>query len=186
MKKVMLLSFALLAATVLKGQDSTYFTNSNVFVELGGPGIVSANYERLFPLNEVAGFSGRAGLGLYPTDLGLFGTSPSWSEIVPLMFNFIYGRDISLEAGFGLSLGFDDAEDAYGNSGPVKWYNGSLGLRYQNPNGKGFLTRIVYTPIITFPGKCQNSTCTNKKSKIDFLNFFGISLGIRIKSKKKR
>lgn len=73
MKNVLIILLVLLAATVLKGQDSTRFTNSNVFLELGGAGFVSANFEKIFPLNEVARLSGRAGLGLFPTDLGLFG-----------------------------------------------------------------------------------------------------------------
>jgi hypothetical protein len=170
----MLLSFALLAATVLKGQDSSYFTNSNVFAELGAAGGISANYERLFPINEVAGFSGRAGLGIYPLNLGLFGSKNVWAAIFPLMFNFIYGRTIALEAGLGLSIGFDNSIYSSGNL--VKWYNGTLGVRFQKP-GRGLLIRFGFTPQIVFSPYRQEYILEPG---------VGISIGSRIKSKKER
>lgn len=128
MKKVILISFALLAATVLEGQDSIRFTNSYAFLELGGAGLLSANYERTFPINGKARFSGRAGIGMYPTDLGLFGARMRWGAVLPLKFNFMYGRTFSLEAGLGLSVGFYKAEDIDGNDSFINWYNGNLGL----------------------------------------------------------
>lgn len=184
MKKVLIISFFLLTATVLRGQDSTYFTKSNVFLEFGGAGGLSANYERLFPINDLVKFSGRAGLGFYPTNLGLFGTKPRFSAVVPIMFNFIYGRTISLETGLGLSIGFDDAGSEDVNAGFVKWYNGTLGLRLQKP-GKGLLLRLGYTPIATFSSVCQNSLCTETQREFGFHHRIGVSLGTRIKSKKK-
>ena len=144
----------------------------------------SANYERLFPINDVVNLSGRAGLGIFPTDLGLFGSKTRWSAVAPFMFNFIYGRTISLEAGLGLTIGFDDAGREGVNPGLVKWYNGTLGLRFQKP-GKGLLIRLGYTPVVTFPVICQNSLCTETQREFRFHHWIGVSLGTRIKLKEK-
>lgn len=185
MKRIVIITFFLFAASILKGQDSIYFTNSNVFLELGGAGFpISANYERFLPINEIARSSVRAGLGMFPIEIGLFGAEPRWGPIVPLMVNFIYGRAISLEAGLGLSIAFNK-ESYVGNDNFIKWYNATLGLRYQQP-GRGFFVRLGFTPIITSWRYCQDYMCTDRRSEIRIFKSFGLSIGTRIRSIKER
>lgn len=181
MKKIIIFSFALLISTVLKGQETNYFTNSIVFLELGGAGFVSANYERFFPINEVVKVTGRAGLGFGATDMGMF-ENPRLSPVFPLMFNFVYGRTISLEAGLGMTIGFNDFGGKNVNTGLIKWYNGVIGLRFQNP-AKGLLIRLGYTPQISNPFICQDPMCREIRREFGLYNLIGLSVGTRIRSK---
>ena len=182
MKNILIISTALLISPVLKGQETTNFTNSNVFLEFGGAGFFSANYERILPINEVVRLTGRAGIGVFQKDKGGMFELPSVSPILPLMFNFVYGRSISLEAGLGVTVGFEDYGSKNVNNGLIKWYNGTIGLRYQNPD-RGLLIRLGYTPQISNPFICQDSMCREIRRKIGLYNMVGLSVGTRIKSK---
>lgn len=94
-----------ITAAALKGQEHPGFTSSNVYLELlGAAGLVSGNYEKLLPFNEVAGFSARVGVGIYAADLGILSGQTRLAAVFPVKFNFMYGRNFALETGVGASL----------------------------------------------------------------------------------
>jgi hypothetical protein len=183
MKKILMVLIGLMAATVLSAQDTLRFTRNNVYFELGGAGaLLSGNLEHWLSISNSLKLSGRAGLGFYPTELGLFGGKTIYSGIVPLSASLIYGNKFSVEAGLGLSIGWDDASDAHDNQGPIKWYNGMLGLRYQKP-GKGFLFRFGYTPIMRIKNVCLDTDCLYTRKETLIMPYFGLSMGTRLKAK---
>jgi hypothetical protein len=183
MKKIFMVLIGLMAATILSAEDTLRFTRTNVYFELGGAGVLlSGDVEHFLSISNSLKLCGRAGLGFYPTELGLFGGKTIYSGIVPISASLIYGNKFSVEAGLGLSIGWDDASDAHDNHGPVKWYNGMLGLRYQKP-GKGFLFRFGYTPIMRFKNVCLDSYCLETRREAQIMPYFGISMGTRLKAK---
>jgi hypothetical protein len=171
-----------MTVTILCAQDTLRFTRTNLYVELGGAGFFAGNVEHLLGIGNSVNLSGRAGLGFYPSELGLGTGRTRHSGIVPITVSLIYGGKFSVETGLGLSLGWDDASDAYDNRGPIKWYNGMLGLRYQKP-GRGFLFRFGYTPLIQYHYICMDTECIDTRRELQIQPFFGISLGSRLKAK---
>jgi hypothetical protein len=183
MKKILMVLIGLMAATILSAQDTLRFSRNNLYFELGGAGVLlSGNLEHFLSISNSLILSGRAGLGFYPIELGLFGGKTIYSGIVPISASLLYGNKFSVEAGLGLSIGWDDDSDAHDNNGPIKWYNGMLGLRYQKP-GKGFLFRFGYTPIMRFKNVCLDSYCLETRREILIMPYFGISMGTRLKAK---
>jgi hypothetical protein len=177
---LMLLTLSIVNLTVT-AQDSVHYSKSNLFVELGGAGFFSGNFERLFSIRKSFTVSGRLGLGVYPSQIGIFGGPSKSSGIAPLTLSMIYGNRFAIESGYGLSVGWDNAEDAYGNKGPLKWFTGILGFRYQKPGG-GFLFRLDYTPWIRYPEICLDTNCIEKSRRTEFTHVFGLSLGWRLRS----
>jgi hypothetical protein len=164
----------------LRAQEAPAFTKTNLYLELGGAGFLSANVEQLFPLHESLRASARLGLGFYPSELGIMGGKTVMSAIVPLTGSLIWGKRFSLETGLGLSLGFDKTEDAYDGQGVVKWFNGIAGFRYQRPDG-GFLFRLGYTPWIGFPSVCLDTNCQQTERTTNVIHALGLSLGARLR-----
>jgi hypothetical protein len=183
MKNILMVLIGLMAATILSAQDTIRFSRNTVYFELGGAGaLLSGNVEHFHSISNSLKLSGRAGLGFYPIELGLFGGKTIYSGIVPISASLIYGNKFSVEAGLGLSIGWDDTSDAHDNHGPIKWYNGMLGLRYQKP-GKGFLFRFGYTPIIRNKNVCLDTNCLETRTETLIMPYFGISMGTRLKAK---
>jgi hypothetical protein len=182
MRLIFTLSLLLIFSFLSKGQDSLRFTNSNLFLELGGAAFFSGNIERLIPISIHLDLIGRTGLGVYPSELGVGAQGSTFSGLVPLLIGFAYGGSLAFEAGAGITLGWGSEEDAYGNSGILKWYNGTLGLRYQKP-GRPFLFRAGYTPWLKYRNICLDTNCLATRRESNFLHFFGISFGSRIKAK---
>jgi hypothetical protein len=175
MKKfVFVVIIALITWTPLRSQDQINFTRTNLFFELGGPAFFSGNIERLFNMSNSLKLVGRTGIGTFPYQLGIGSSRSKYTAIIPLTTSFIYGKKFSFEAGFGLSIGWgDDAKGAFGEAkGPIRWYNGMLGFRYQKPN-KGFLFRLGYTPWIT-PSRSHSLDSNNT------IHLIGLSLGGRL------
>lgn len=177
--KVLLLILLFAGSSVFAQTPDSVQVSKNgnsIFLELGGNAfMLSLNYERIFVTESPFSFTGRLGLGLFPYELGLFGGESKYTGVVPVSFGVLYGRKFSLEAGLGASVAWFDG-DIFGNSsGPIKWFNGLLGMRYQAPGG--FLFRLGFTPVINFQDICQDSECQEIKKRLHVWPFFGISLG---------
>ncbi|WP_158824811.1 hypothetical protein [Mucilaginibacter lacusdianchii] len=115
----------------------------NIFVELGGPGLLlSLNYDTRF-LNRHDGVGGRVGVGYLSIDKNSLLT-------VPLQINYLLGKNGKyFELGLGATfvklrgnedsfLSFDDASSVLGNM--------TFGYRYQPEDG-GFHYRAGLTPL---------------------------------------
>ena len=133
--------------------------SNNVFVELGGNGILySINYDRAGWHTEAGGIAAkisvRAGWGpfaLYSTD-GLGNSGKGIVHFVPVLANLLLGGDHKLEIGGGVTFikvngtinfagkSFDGSE-----SGPVQTF--LLGYRYQKEDAPGLLLRVSITPM---------------------------------------
>ena len=161
-------------------EDSIRYTNYNVYGELGGPGFLSVNLERLFPIRKAISATGRIGLGFYPYELGIWGNQTKYEVVIPLTQSFLFGHVYAFEFGYGLTLGFYDDKDAFGGRGPLKWLHAIVGMRYQKP-GRSFLFRLGYTPLINTNGICLDTSCFRVERELQLTHLFGISLGGRLK-----
>jgi hypothetical protein len=159
---------SLQAQESILANDSVRYTKYNVYGELGGPGALSLNVERLFPIRKSIATSGRIGLGLPPY------------RYIPITQSFLFGNKYAFEVGYGATIAFYEGEDAFGGRGPVKWLHTVVGLRYQKPEG-GFLFRLGYTPIIGTKGLCLDAGCIEVERIIVVTHLAGISVGGRLK-----
>jgi hypothetical protein len=180
MKKNQFVLFVLLSTLpfTAKPQSVVCSNGTNVYAEIGGASLMaSINAERLFNIGKSSAISCRIGLGIYPSNIF---TPVEYSGIVPVMIGFISGKEFAFEAGAGISIGWDDAVDAFDRvheqAGILKWFNGFLGFRYQKQN-RGFLFRFGYTPQFVSKA-CPD--CVNP------FNLVGASFGARINSRKHR
>ncbi|WP_342644442.1 hypothetical protein [Mucilaginibacter sp. CSA2-8R] len=145
--------FAFILCTFCKhsfAQNSVVTTRAqNIFVELGGPGLLlSANYDTRFGLRR-DGIGGRAGLGYISLDGNSILT-------VPLQVNYLLGKKGKyFEIGLGATIintsgnnheDFFSIEDATGAIGTM-----TFGYRYQPEDG-GFNFRAAVTPIFNSTG----------------------------------
>ena len=166
LKKLWLILLLTLSTTFAQAQSN------NVFVELGGNGILySINYDRMITRK----ISVRAGWGpfaLYSTD-GLGNSGKVIVHFVPVLANLLLGGDHKLEIGGGVT--FVKVNGTINFAG--KSYDGSesgtvqtvlLGYRYQKADAPGFLFRVSITPI-RIP--------TSASSKATFFPWGGVSLG---------
>jgi hypothetical protein len=163
MKKLTLI-FTLIAvllvadATGIQAQETT--RAQNVFVEIGGQGLLfSANYDTRFG-NRRDGLGGRVGVGYIAAD----GTSLA---TFPLSLNYLLGKGRNFfEIGLGATIasaksdGFWFEDDEASGTGTIGTM--SFGYRLQ-PVDSGFSFRGGITPIFT------------KDFFIPY--FFGVSLG---------
>lgn len=165
----------LCAALILfcfKNTLSQQLTNG-IFVEAGGPGLISTNLDIHFSKKE-QGLGARIGIG----DFGLFSSQPF---VIPIGLNFLLGRNEKhyFEAGGGVTLVpfiyHRDEDPSYiptkfdefrSNFETIYGYI-SLGYRYQ-PKIEGLFFRAAITPIISY----------------DFIPYFGgVSLGYKFNQK---
>ncbi|HRP89595.1 MAG TPA: hypothetical protein PKX92_06105 [Edaphocola sp.] len=120
-----------------KAQDSQV-PNNTIFAELGGPGIISFNFDKRFN-NRPDGFGGRIGLGgVYLADGGFLS--------VPIGLNYLLGKDgknyFEVGAGFTfLTSGFEDDGFMSSSFGHL-----NFGYRLQPKDG-GFNFRASLNPI---------------------------------------
>lgn len=161
------------------------FSRTNLYGEIGGAAIMSVNIEPVFKLAHGFYFATRTGVGLYISDIGLFGGGIEMAAAVPLSASVIFGSSFSFEAGYGVTLGLGNTEDAYGGTGAVKWYNAMLGFRYQNKNN-GFLVRAAYTPMVRYSEYCYDPNCYNTERKAYSTPMFGVAMGARLAKRKQR
>lgn len=132
---LLFLPFALFA----QEPSMRYRANKSVFLELGGSGGLTANFDYL--TMEVDNFktSIRLGAGIYPTTLN------GQRKLIPVIpfeiLGFIGKAAGHLEGGLGYTHRFtsEPTESDY-------YITSRLGLRYQKPRG-GLMFRIGYVPL---------------------------------------
>ena len=134
MKKFLLIPLALLLINAGIAQSAKAF-----FVEAGGPGLASFNFDTRFSGKE-GGFGGRIGVGGFNID-------GEGAVFVPLTLNYIVSKDNSnyFEIGAGATL---VPSSSAIDPGPFKNTSGHLnfGYRYQPAKG-GFFFRATINPI---------------------------------------
>lgn len=116
----------------------------SVYGEIGGPGILSINYDQRFKGQKGWGFrAGVGGIGFLTA--GVFAA--------PVGLNYLSGKNGNyLELGAGISaLTVTDGEDFFDNSNSTIFGYLNFGYRYQ-PEKKGFTARVFVSPLITGAG----------------------------------
>jgi len=130
-----LLSFSLLA----QEPRMRYRANKALYLELGGSGGLTLNFDYLTTEVDNVKTSVRLGGGLYPATIN---GQRKMIPVVPLEFLAFIGKfSGNLEAGLGYTHRFTNEPTE------TKYYITSrLGLRYQKPRG-GLMFRIGYVPL---------------------------------------
>jgi len=133
----------------------------SVFVELGGPGLASVNYDMRFQKTE-GGFGGRIGIGGF--SISEDGTSAS-AIFLPIGVNYLLGKDERnyFEIGGGITPVFINDNSSDGSFTSIFGHL-NFGYRLQPKNG-GFLFRAGIVPIF------------NKNGFIPY--YFGLSFGYK-------
>ncbi len=110
-----------------------------VFVEAGGPGLASFNFDTRFSGKE-AGIGGRIGMGGFNID-------GEGAIFIPLTLNYIIGKDSTNYFELGAGATFVPSSSAT-EDGPFKNTSGHLnfGYRYQPAKG-GFFFRATINPV---------------------------------------
>lgn len=152
-----LLSLTSVAQKTIKKDGS--INGKNVYGELGGPGIISVNYDQRFG-------SKQKGLG-FRVGLGGLGVGKTGFLTFPVGLNYLAGQDdhyFEVGAGASAIALFEDTDAIFDNDQSTIFGFLNLGYRYQ-PTKKGLTGRIFVSPLITADG---------------FWPFYGgISLGFR-------
>jgi hypothetical protein len=134
MKKILLiaLSFGLVYCTNAQSAKA-------VFVEAGGPGLASFNFDTRFTGKE-SGIGGRIGLGGFTID-------GEGAVFLPVTLNYIMSKDSTNYFELGAGATFIPSTSAM-EEGPFKNTSGHLnfGYRYQ-PSKGGFFFRATINPV---------------------------------------
>ncbi len=148
MRKILFaLSFGLLFSSVTNAQDTKVSLEKNAqsfYGEVGGPGIITVNYDMRF--KGQTGFGFRAGMGGY-------GVLKKGVFAVPVGINYITGSDTHfVEVGAGLSYIAVSSGNSYfdNTSNNVAAYF-NFGYRFQ-PLKSGLTYRIFLSPLLTSAG----------------------------------
>lgn len=115
---------------------------NNVYVELGGPGVASVNYDMRFQKKE-DGLGFRAGIGGFSID----GSS---ALFVPLGLNYLISKDQKnyFEFGGGITIVSANESSHYGDENDFNATFGHLYFGYRRqPKKGGFLFRAGVVPI---------------------------------------
>lgn len=130
-----------------------------LYGEIGGPGVLSINYDQRFKGEKGLGF--RAGIGGISVVAGGFFT-------VPVALNYLIGSKSNyFELGAGISsITIYNGASFFDQNASALFGHISFGYRYQ-PEQKGFTGRIFISPIFV--------------EKMFFPVYGGISAGIRLK-----
>ena len=138
MKKVILIfTFAIAAFQFASAQSA-----QSLYLELGGPGIASINYDLRFSGRE-GGLGGRIGVGY-----SKFVSNGSSVVYLPLGINYLVGKEKGhyFEIGAGVTPVFNSSPD--GDSAISETFaNLVLGYRFQ-PIGSGFTFRAFICPVL--------------------------------------
>jgi hypothetical protein len=128
--------------TILRAQEPKmrYRAKKAVYLEVGGSGGITANFDYLTMESENIKTSIRVGGGVYPYKInGVRKTMP----VVPIEFLGFIGREAgNIELGVGYTHRFTNEP-----SEPGYHITSRFGFRYQKPRG-GFLFRIGYIPLL--------------------------------------
>ncbi len=166
MKKLStLLLLSLFIASAAKAQSDERITGSQVYAEMGGPGILfSASYDRRFKAGTDTGLGFRIGMGMGVSDYHDCGTSTcsdySWNVrsyiTFPLGLNYVLGKSDSphaFEVGAGATILTRKVPLYYYDDAKPGNVVGHLAFMYRRkPIDGGFTWRIGFTPIIGTSG----------------------------------
>ena len=136
MKKIHLLILCFISLFSATAQDKAFY------VELGGPGLASINYDMRLNAGKPDGFGFRAGVGGFNIDkVGLL--------TIPVGVNYLLGNQTKNYFEFGAGATYINASEEWSNDeGNFKstfgWLN--FGYRYQ-PQDKGFMFRAAINPV---------------------------------------
>jgi len=134
MKKLFLSFIALSFYAIANAQQSVY-------VELGGPGLASFNFDTRFG-PKVDGFGGRIGFGGFSID-------GDGAIFIPVGLNYLLGKDQKnyFELGAGVTPVFISSSSSSGGDNFSSTFGHLLfGYRMQPPGG-GFTFRAFVSPI---------------------------------------
>lgn len=138
MKKTFVFILLIFFSTICRAQAKS------VYVELGGPGITSANFDTRFTKSE-GGIGGRVGIGYFKIDEVSLLT-------VPVGVNYLLSKNGRNYFEVGAGATYVRVKESYGSSlGSDDIFNGSFGhlhfgYRLQPQEG-GFIFRAGVTPI---------------------------------------
>ena len=143
-----LLAVLLLTGLKLQAQkddtDKTEPPAKAVYGEIGGPGILSWNYDQRFKGQKGLGFrAGVGGIGFLTA--GIF--------TIPVGLNYLSGSNGNyMEYGAGVSaITLSDGKNFFSTNSSAVFGYLNIGYRYQ-PEKKGFTGRIFVCPLITSAG----------------------------------
>lgn len=144
MKAILLIIFAAacFTGTVCAQETSAGPRAQNIFVELGGQGLLmTANYDTRFT-DRRDGIGGRAGIGYIASD----GNS---AMTIPLSFNYLLGKDKRFfEMGLGATILATKGEPDNFFDGNNSNVIGTMSFAYRlQPVDRGFSFRAGITPI---------------------------------------
>ncbi|MFP5081961.1 hypothetical protein [Pedobacter sp. JCM 36344] len=161
MKKILLAISILSSLTCLKLNAQEIKRAQNVFIELGGQGLIfTANYDSRFG-NRRDGLGGRAGIGYFAVNGDKITT-------IPLSLNYLLGKGNKFfEIGLGATIAtvnIQFGDDFLFEDGSSNGVLGTMSFAYRvQPIDSGFSFRAGITPIF---------------NKDNFIPYFGgISLG---------
>ena len=126
----------------------------SIYVELGGAGLASVNFDMRFG-NKEDGLGFRAGIGGFSVSTSYTGLEDSKTSIVtiPLGLTYLLGKDKRnyFELGAGITPVFASNKDSYNGTTSEDKFNSTFGhlyfgYRLQPANG-GFLFRAGITPV---------------------------------------
>jgi hypothetical protein len=128
----------------------------SVYIELGGPGLASANFDMRFN-NKEDGLGFRAGIGGFSVSTNDYlgsGSSKTSIVTIPLGLTYLLGKDKKhyFEMGAGVTPVFASNKDTYnGTTTSEDEFNSTFGHLYfgyrLQPADGGFLFRAGITPV---------------------------------------
>ena len=142
MKKIFFLSICLIVISFSAQSQAA----KSIYVELGGPGIASINFDTRFG-NHESGFGGRVGIGGFSIsdNLGDNGTV----IFIPIGVNYLLGKDEKnyFELGAGVTPVLASSSSDYGDDNFSTTFGHILfGYRLQPKHG-GFTFRAFICPV---------------------------------------
>jgi hypothetical protein len=151
-KKTRMLTKTILSALLAVGLSSGLSAQTaakSVFVELGGPGLASINYDTRFAKKE-GGIGGRLGIGY-------FSVVGERLLTIPIALNYLLSKDqrnyFELGAGVTVVSYKSDFYDYYNDPSTFTGTFGHLNFGYRlQPKNGGFLFRAAITPVFADGG----------------------------------
>lgn len=158
MKKIIFVLFAVTCFQQLMAQTATTSLSNSyskvVFVELGGPGIMSLNYDARFNKTALGGLGFRVGAGALS---GSSSTSSTTAFSFPLGLNYLASKDNRnyFETGIGMTVltasTHDDFFTSDNGTSTAAFGHLQFGYRLQPQNG-GFVFRASVNPLFSADG----------------------------------
>ena len=148
MKTQILIIFSLLFSLNLNAQNAKV-----VYAELGGPGIVSANYDMRFSKKE-DGFGGRIGIGGFSLKDDFEEAGRISLFTIPVGINYLLGKDGKNFFEIGAGFTYINVGTSYGSESSVlesSFGNLTFGYRMAPTKG-GFVFKAQITPLFNKNG----------------------------------